>query len=336
MRLVPGIVLLMAGVAWADEGTAPIKSLDPLQPQGWRRAAEYSAAHRGVSVLVQVRGKVVFEDYPDGRDEAHELASGTKSFSGAMAVALVQDGKLSSLDEKVSDTITEWQKDPRKARVTVRQLLSLTSGLDGGTVGRVPSYRDAIDGDLNATPGFDYGPAPFQVFGELVKRKLGRSPLDYLDERILKPIGCTHARWRDRGGDPTLPSGASLTARSWVRFGELMRNGGVHEGKKLLDPALVDELFVGTKANPCYGVTFWLNREIDDATRARIPMLRRSTDVARGKPGLPDDLVFAAGAGDQRLYISRSLELVVVRQAKLGLRGGDFSDSEFLRLLLEK
>jgi hypothetical protein len=56
-------------------------------------------------------------------------------------------------------------------------------------------------------------------------------------------------------------------------------------------------------------------------------------------PGLPDDLAVAAGAGDQRLYISRKLKLVVVRQAEgivesLAGRRTAFSDATFLRLLL--
>jgi hypothetical protein len=65
----------------------------------------------------------------------------------------------------------------------------------------------------------------------------------------------------------------------------------------------------------------------------------RGTDV-RPTPGLfPPDLVFAAGVGAQRLYISQLEKLVVVRQSKgvrdslLKRRRSGFSDREFWQAL---
>src|SRR5215813_1812178 len=74
----------------------------------FRAAAEYAAARRGVSLLViRPHGEVLFEDYPNagGPDKGWELASGTKSFTGIIAAAAVQDGLL-RLDEPAADTIT--------------------------------------------------------------------------------------------------------------------------------------------------------------------------------------------------------------------------------------
>lgn len=120
--------------------------------------------------------KIVFEDYQNGHraDEPWMLASGTKSFSGVMLAAAIEDKLVKSFDEKVSDTITEWKTDPWKSKITIRQLLSLTSGMDGGQIGRVPTYAEAITKTLEADPGtrFEYGPVPFQIFGELMTRKL--------------------------------------------------------------------------------------------------------------------------------------------------------------------
>ena len=56
-------------------------------------------------------------------------SSANKSFSGIAALAAVHDG-LFRLDDPVSDTITEWRNDPRKSRITIRQLLSQTRGQD--------------------------------------------------------------------------------------------------------------------------------------------------------------------------------------------------------------
>ena len=130
-----------------------------------------------------------------GEEEPHELASGTKSFSGVMAVCAVQDGLL-KLDEKVADTLTEWQGDPRKSAVTIRQLLSLSSGIDGGENGSRPSIGGRWKWPrLLPEPGhnFSYGPIPFQIIGEVMKRKLatkGETVEGYLKRgEFLDPIG---------------------------------------------------------------------------------------------------------------------------------------------------
>ncbi|MFZ5831671.1 MAG: hypothetical protein ACOY3P_16415, partial [Planctomycetota bacterium] len=72
-------------IAWAAD-TSPAKENSGAMKR-CRLAAEYSAAHRGISMLVMLDGRIVFEHYPNGGrpDRAHELASGTKSFSGILA-----------------------------------------------------------------------------------------------------------------------------------------------------------------------------------------------------------------------------------------------------------
>ena len=111
---------------------------EPTNPHHHKLAAEYSASCKGISCLVRVDGKEVFADYPNGgrKDRAHELASGTKSFCGVLAAAAMQDKLIASWDEKISDTLTEWKADKQKADVTLRHLLSLTSGM-GGLLGPV-------------------------------------------------------------------------------------------------------------------------------------------------------------------------------------------------------
>jgi CubicO group peptidase (beta-lactamase class C family) len=328
--------------------TAEEPAPDPNNPAHHKLAAEYSAGKKGISVLVRVDGKELFADYPNGgrKDRAHELASGTKSFSGVMAAAAIQDKLISSWDEKISDTITEWKDDPKKAEVTLRQLLSLSSGMSGGQVGRVPTYADAIQTEFRFDPGkrFQYGPAPYQTFGEVMRRKLepkNESPYDYLQRRILKPIDLQVGSWR-KGADRQihLPSGAALTASEWAKFGELIRAGGTWEGKEILPQKLLDECFIPSKINPSYGLTFWLGATANGTREAMLPALAKLRNPT-GKDELRvKDLVFAAGAGDQRLFTSRDLKLVVVRQADgiLAALGGNddsgWNDREFLARLL--
>ncbi len=342
----------------------------PAQPpDGWppsdeqarfRRAAEYSRAADGASVLVMRRGRIIFEAYHNGytAGRAHRLASGTKSFWGVAAVAAVEDGLL-QLDERVGATITEWQDDPRKSRITVRQLLNFTSGLDPAQeLLRGPGgdkYRLALGVETLSEPGrrFRYGPSHLCVFGELLKRKLaaaGRDPdpLHYLQQRILDPLDIHVSYWlRDRAGNPTMPFGAFLTAREWARFGEFIRNGGRYQGKQIVSAELLAECFKGSQANGAYGLTFWLNqkpgpaelrRRAGNRPRRFRPLRRGPGGRLKEDPGRPfiwpdgpSDLVMAAGAGKQRLYIIPSMELVIVRQGE-SERG--FEDREFLEMLL--
>lgn len=305
-------------------------------------ALSYSRDRNGVSVLVLENGRVVCEGYAAGdAGTPHELWSGTKSFVGIMATAAVQDGFL-SLDEPVAATIAEWQADPVKATITIRQLLSMTSG-QGGTIGQPPGYADAVATRLAGPPGerFRYGPTTLQIFGEVMRRKLVArgepgDPVAYLRRRILDPLGIGIANWRTgRDGNPLMPQGAAMTAQQWSRFGEFIRAGGRNGETALVDADAFAALFQGSSANPAYGLTWWLPRE----TTANDPVTRAS-DLPAHASDVPSDLVFAAGAGDQRLYVVPSRGLTIVRQARLDLRAlaagesSGWSDRRFLELLL--
>lgn len=336
--------LLGAAIALAlSLGAAGAANATPPQDQACATAASYSQAHRGVSLLVLRDGKVVCEAYAAGDAQTgHELYSGTKSFVGLMAAAAVQDGLL-TLDEPVSDTLTEWRGDPLKGAVTIRQLLSMTAGLPS-VVGRPPSYADAVTAPFNAEPGarFQYGPAPMQVFGAVMKRKLAArgepdDPLIYLKRRVLDPIGLRYTDWRSGpDGLPLLPQGAVMTAAEWAKAGEFIRADGRQDGKLLVDADAFAALFQGSAANPAYGLTWWLPRPSPASD-----VVTASSDIPRRAADLPTDLVMAAGAGDQRLYVIPSLKLIIVRQARLDIRaltaprGPDsWSDVDFLKLLI--
>lgn len=299
-------------------------------------AAAYSAERRGVSLLAMRRGEVIFEDYSNegGVTRGWELASGTKSFTGVMCAAAIQDRLISSWDEHAADTLTEWRGDERR-HITIRHLLSLTSGITGGPIARPPTYADAIAQQSEAAPGerFAYGPTPFQIFGEIIRRKTNGDPLDYLTRRIFAPLDIHPTAWR-RGadGNPHMPSGAGLTARDWARFGHFVQQGG--EGR--VDRAALRECFNGSRANPGYGLSFWLLRDglVPPGRNAGIEI---DTSLSERFGGI----TMAAGAGDQRLYLIPALDLVIARQATGILqalmrrnRGPQWSDAEFLRLAL--
>jgi CubicO group peptidase (beta-lactamase class C family) len=295
----------------------------------FRAAAHYSAEHSGDAVLVFHRDSLLLEEYQNGFDgrTPHPLASGTKAFACVLA-ALGQGDGLLTLDEPVARTLPELGADSLFRRVTLRQLLNLTSGLAPDSTGRGLT--------LVSRPGerFAYGGTSFAVFGMLLSRKLhGEDLVAYLTRRIFVPLGMSVTDWlRDGVGQPGLASGAALTARDWGAFGLLLLDRGRWHGKQLVPPAALDECGRGSAANPGYGLGLWLNAPTP--TRPPPPGVQRAgpTDRVIQAPDLPHDLRLAAGTGGQRLYILPSADLVVVRFGHN--TGPDYRDDVFLRTLL--
>jgi CubicO group peptidase (beta-lactamase class C family) len=288
-------------------------------------------------------GEILFEDYPRAGavDKAWELASGTKSFTGIMAAAAQADDLL-DIDEPCAAVLPEWETDSRNT-ITVRHLLSLTSGLEEvGEIARPPTYANAITAKAVALPGerFEYGPTPFQIFGEMLRRLLPKAgqpadPVEWLQSRVLEPIGVRYDDWkRGRDGNPFMPQGGQFTARNWAKFGQWVSDGAAG-----IDSSVFASVFEPTAANPGYGLSWWLLRPglIGPSPRAGLDA------EAIGVSGFDEDIVMAAGAGDQRLYLIRERGLVVVRQANQIIRGmlqgrrredRRWNDGEFIRLLL--
>src|SRR3546814_19173394 len=88
-----------------------------------------------------------------------------------MAAAAVQDGLL-TLDERASDTLTEWREDPQWAAITIRQLLTMTGG-QASTDGSPLCYLVSARAPMTAAPGAksQQGPAPKPISGATMPRK---------------------------------------------------------------------------------------------------------------------------------------------------------------------
>jgi len=325
-------------VLYAIGALAPARLASAQSIETMRAAARYSAERDGDAVLVFRHDSLVLEDYQNGYDgrAPHALASGTKTFTCVIA-ALGQADSLLDLDEPVARTLVEFRGDSLKARVTIRELLSLTSGLEPElTAPWNGEYAAATRLPMVARPGarFAYGAASFHVFGEVMYRKLGgEDVVAYLQRRIFGPLGIVVPFWlRDRAGHPHLAGGAALTARDWGRFGLLLLDRGRWRGRQLVPAAALAECRRGSAANAGYGLGLWLNAPLPKGPPPA--GVRRSGPEDRRilAPDLPQDLFLAAGAGGQRLYVLPTQGLVVVRFGHN--RGPEFKDDAFVRTLL--
>ena len=336
------LILLVVGCA-GTEKTA-VERQDRLE-----MAREYSASTSGDALLVWVDSELVLEDYPNDYDpeRPHMLTEASVLFSGLAALAAVGDGRL-RLDEPVSETITEWKGDSRKAEVTVSELLHLTAGFEAGSYRSVLAYEQAIVAPLVHQPGsaFRYGPMAYQVFGAV----MGRKDVELMKFRLFKPIGIPGGRWllADPSSASRLPTemeaypssrlfdGSHLTPRQLGRIGRLLLKGGRWNGTQVIKD--VSPLTEPTTAAPGFGLGVWLNieRESEQGSNAsffeRVPEDIFLPDYDRLiYGGAPPDLYMAAGRYNQRLYVLPSANMVVVR---LGRANVTWNDAEFLARLL--
>jgi len=307
-----------------------------VTPATVRNAAAYSASVGGKSFIAIQNGQTIFEQ---NAGEPRKIYSGTKAFWGLAALAAAEDGLL-NLDEQVAATIPAWANDSRKVRVTIRQLLDFSCGLDPVFYlhNDNPGDRDriAISAPMVANPGstFIYGPSALQVFHQVLKQKLsGESPTHYLERRVLHRLGLGSQRYlTDSAGNPLLAAGWYLSAREWARLGKLVLAGGA----PVVGPGSLGQCARGSSANRAFSFGWWNNRaapggrefDFEDMLVPKWP--RQNWSGAVLCRDAPNDLVACIGSGYQRLYVIPSMNLVVVRQSS----GGRFSDARFLRLLL--
>ena len=308
----------------------------PVNPNALRAAADYSRNAGGTSFLAIQNGQTLLEQ---NANEGHKIYSGTKAFWCLAGLAAAEDGLL-SLEEAVANTIPAWRSDPRKARITIRQLLDFSAGLE--PVNRLhndnPGDRDAIAirAPIVANPGssFLYGPAALQVFHAVLKEKLhGESPTRYLERRVLRRLGLGSQRYlTDSAGNPLLAAGWILSARQWAKIGEVALNGGA----PIVSAGSMAQSWRGSGANRAYSLGWWNNRNAPGGREFDIEAMlvpkwhKQSWSGAVLCRAAPTDVAACIGSGYQRLYVIPSMSLVVVRNGS----GRKFSDAQFLRLLV--
>ncbi len=255
-------------------------------------ADAYHARHKPQALLIQHAGETLFEAYGDGftADSPHALYSGTKSFWGITAVTAERE-RLLSLDEPV------WRG------ASIRELLNLTAGVPFGGLGAsVPTYEKALATEPRDAPGsrFTYSGIPLQIFGAVFAKRLhpfGLTPHEYLHDRVLSRSGTTVSSWRSlKDGTCPLPTGAFLTAKNWATFGAFVAKNASEFA----------QCFEGSKANPRYGLCWWL-----------------------APPQAPADLIYASGSGGQAMYVVPSQDAVIVRFGN----GGSYNHQTFLKRL---
>ncbi len=255
-----------------------------------------------------------------------DIASAQKSVVAVIA-GLARQRELVTLEDKVTDRLgAGWSNAGQaEARIDLRHLLTQTSGLD-----------DLLN--LEAEPGtkWRYTNHAYHQVRRMLESAAGRGIEAMSYEWLWTPIGVTSARWYARPGmaDPKGKAlwGLTISARDMARFGLLIQAGGLWKDRPVVSdtPYLEAALKPSQALNPSYGYLWWLNGQGSHV----LPPSRPRTGPLL--PSAPLDLVAALGKDDQKIYVSRSLGLVVTRlgaaAAPTADALSDFDDELWARL----
>ncbi|MFO1427780.1 MAG: serine hydrolase [Steroidobacteraceae bacterium] len=304
-----------------------------IDPAALDRARAYAERNRSLALMVWSAGRVVEESYFRGADAtttfpSRSLAKPLGAVAVGRAIAL---GRLRSLDQPVADFLPEWRGDPRRARIRVRHLLDMRSGLlpqaasmqVDDILNRAylhPRHDEILvrDYPLVDEPGtrFEYSNANAELVALLIERATGRRYAEFVSSEVLAPIGAPGGDiWVDRpGGLAHSGCCVMLPAQAWLRLGILLLQDGTWQGRRLLPEGYVRAMRIGTAQNPWYGLGVYpaslYNPRRGFANPEREPPARR---VLHGEPYLADDLFMFDGNANQVVYVVPSAQLVILR-----------------------
>jgi len=290
------------------------------------------AAANTKAFLVVRNDRVILEWYAQDHSATakHYTASMAKAIVGGLSVAVAVTDRRLALDDHVSDYVPQWKSDPRKSRITIRQLGSHTSGLDDAEADNLP--HDKLTGwkgnfwkrleppddpfsiardttPVLSEPGekFQYSNPGIAMLTYALTAALRGSPAHdartLLRDRVMRPIGVSDEDWTigyaattTVDGLPLVASwgGGSYTARAVARVGRLMLRQGDWDGTRILDKDAVRQVTTDAGTPGHGGIGWWSNAE--------------------GKyPQLPRDAFWGSGAGHQVVLAIPSLNLIAVR-----------------------
>lgn len=326
---------------------SPLKT-DLYASTDFSNAIEYANKLDSYSLLVWHKGALRLEQYYDGFDAElrAETASMHKSVLGLLIACAIEDGFISDVDARIGNYITAW-KDTPEGNITVRQLLTMSSGLNslsfaGGfnsdamkfNTGRLDARATILGLRLNKEPGisFSYANTSSQLLALVLESATQQAYAEYLSKRLWQPIGAADASvwyFEDKGFPRTF---ASLLARSrdWLKVGLLIKGHGKYQNKQIISSDLVDAMTSPSKLNPNYGWQVWLGNVYE--SKRYYNDLKVGIAVPVSEAFAVDDMIYFDGFGGQRVYISEAQDLVIVRTGDTRL---DWDDSTLPNMIIK-
>ncbi len=226
---------------------------------------DYLAINRVAGLLVLKDGKVAFEDYelgagPDTRWISFSMA---KSVASTLVGAALEQGLIASLDDPLTRYLPQLKGGPYDG-VSIRNILQMASGVKWDETYTDPKSdrRKLLDKQLEQRPGailgymnslsregppgsiWKYSTGESFMVGALLEAATHKPLATYLSETLWSRLGMEHdATWwlESPGGMGLAGSGMGATLRDYGRFGLMVQQDGVIDGKRVVPKGWFEE-----------------------------------------------------------------------------------------------
>jgi CubicO group peptidase (beta-lactamase class C family) len=247
---------------------------------------------RITSVLLAVDGRLVFEGYFNGssREALNDVRSASKTIAGMLVGQAIARGRIAGVEAKLLDFFPERlptrNPDPRKARVTLEDLLTMSSLLEcddnneysSGNEERMYVTEDwlgffldlPIKGfapwaqkpqDSPYKRSFSYCTAGVFSLGAVVRKATGMPVQDFARETLFAPLGIDRLEWPVSPlGQAQTGGGLRLRSRDLAKLGQLYLDGGRWHGRQVVAPEWVKvstAAHVQATETDTYGYLWW-------------------------------------------------------------------------------
>jgi CubicO group peptidase (beta-lactamase class C family) len=281
----------------AGDEASPLPAGDEIDPPAPPSGAEDDRAFdeflRGTGTLgfvVLDDDLLVYERYFEGADRQTRQTSFSvaKSFVSTLIGIAIDEGLIGSVTDPVTEYLPELsERDPRFERITLRDLLTMSSGIRYEEQSLPLPWGDDVDTyygtdlrdlGLSATqivrpPGQEwiynnYNPL---LLGLVLERATGTSVSDYMARRLWQPLGAeADATWSldsEGSGFEKMESGLNATPVDYARFGELFLLAGEWNGQRIVSEDWVREATaadVTTDPAGHYQYFWWIDTQRPD------------------------------------------------------------------------
>lgn len=234
---------------------------------------KYLADNYVNSLIVLKEGKIRLEAYADNanKEQLWTSFSVAKSISSMLLGIALKEGYIKSMEDKLEEYIPEF-KAKDYGKVTVRQLLTMTSGIDWNedytdknsdvaqmylkecqdTEAHIITYMKDLKSLYPNGEKWNYSTGETDLVGILIQKATGKSLADYLSEKIWKPYGMENcAYWlADECSNLNIGgSGLSASIRDFARLGQFMLDSG-----KINDHSIFAKEWIENAAAPLYQI----------------------------------------------------------------------------------
>ena len=278
-------------------------------------SATIAGQYPSAKALVLARGNCILHEYygrnsPDVQWPMHSVTKSVLSILVGIAI----DKGLLRLDQKLPELVAEAREgtiDPRTADITLRDLLTMSSGFGANEMVEVPGVWSSslwmIRRAVKHTPGthFYYDDEGTNLIAVILRRAVGGNFAEFAKNELFAPLQIDRYYWAvDRDGNLPGYSGLLLTGRDMAKIGLLyLQQGRWRERQVVSEAYVLDSTHKhsdgGEPANAGYGYLWW-TKPIRDGSRA----------------------YFAAGYGSQLILNLPDRNLVMALSSASSLPGG--------------